>query len=81
MNVAAGAAGVPSPLVWKGTVTSGTVNTWDVINSDAWLNAAVGDNFYQADSAIFNSSDAVPTVSIAAAVKPLSVTVSVSECI
>ena len=47
-----------------------------MINSDAWLNAAVGDNFYQADSAIFNSSDTAPTVSIAAAVKPLSVTVS-----
>jgi autotransporter-associated beta strand protein len=66
-------AGSAGNLLWHGGV-AGKPNTWDVTTTSNWLNGASLDNFYQGDAVTFDDSATTMQVTMAAQVKPASVT-------
>jgi autotransporter-associated beta strand protein len=60
-------------LLWRGGA-AGNPNAWNVNTTSNWLNGAGLDKFYQGDSVTFDDSATTTLVTMAAQVKPASIT-------
>ena len=66
--------GVSTNLTWVG---DGSVNAWDVVGANNWINGSVASKFYQYDAVTFDDTgSASPAVRLASVVYPMGVTVN-----
>jgi autotransporter-associated beta strand protein len=70
-------SGTAGSLVWQGGVPNAP-NAWDVVTTSNWLNGASLDRFFQGDSVTFDDTATTTLVTMAAQVKPASITMNPS---
>jgi autotransporter-associated beta strand protein len=70
-------SGLAGNLVWQGGAINAP-NAWDVVTTSNWLNGVTLDRFFQGDSVTFDDTASTPLVTMAAQVKPASITMNPS---
>jgi autotransporter-associated beta strand protein len=70
-------SGTGGNLVWQGGAVNAP-NAWDVVTTSNWLNGASLDRFFQGDSVTFDDTASTTLVTMAAQVKPASITMNPS---
>jgi fibronectin-binding autotransporter adhesin len=72
-SVLVSVSGSAGNLVWSGG-DAGDPSAWDIIQTTNWLNGATPDAFYQGDAVTFDNTGLVNLVTMAAQMKPSSIT-------